>query len=50
MCALLSGLTSEKASLWLFNVHDSRFPWVLLVAVVLAWMCRIRVKDDRDDE
>ncbi len=34
----------------LFDVDDPRLPWVLLVAVLLAWICRIRVKDDRGDK
>lgn len=50
MWALVSGLTSENSSLWPFDVDDPHFPVVLLIAVILAWVFRIRVKDDRDDE
>jgi len=50
MCALLIDRTSEMTSLCPFDPHDPRFPWVLLVAVLVAWICRIRAKDGRDDE
>lgn len=35
--------------MYLFDPADARFPWLMLVAILIAWIIRIRYKGDSDD-
>jgi hypothetical protein len=33
--------------MYMFDPSDPRFPWIMLVAILIAWIVRIRSKSDR---
>jgi len=43
----LPGEYQEK-SMSLFDPNDARFPWLMLVAILIAWIIRIRYRGNND--